>query len=277
MPSREESRFDETYPAICRLFAREAAVADKVVGVRQRLTEGKGGLHRIKGSAREDGADEIHGGAGFVASVVTHLQPIAVMLGDRIEPVVQAMERQIVGRKDEHVIGQMTKTVETGEKLTQRVAIWFVVEHADMRGDARQHLIASDHDVGILAIEARVFYYEPEGDPLRLFLNSLERFRHLPDDVLALPSHNLPFRGLHDRLNAIAEHHHDRLEMSWDACATPRSGVELSAVLFNRRLDPMQASFVLGETLAHANYLVADGRLAKQPTPDDRIHFIRAD
>ena len=65
--------------------------------------------------------------------------------------------------------------------------------------------------------------------------------------------------------------------MSWEACATPQSGVELSAVLFNRRLDPMQASFALGETLAHANYLVADGRLEKQAAPDNGIQFRRAD
>ena len=41
----------------------------------------------------------------------------------------------------------------------------------------------------------------PEASPLRQFLDSNKRFLDLPNDVRVLPSHNLPFSGLHARIN----------------------------------------------------------------------------
>ena len=105
--------------------------------------------------------------------------------------------------------------------------------------------------------------------PARLLLTSFDRFRHVPDDGLVLPSHNLPFHGRHDRLDAITDHHRGRLE----ACAIPRTVVELIAAIFSRRLDSMQTAFALGETLAHAKYLVGDGELAREVSADEVFRF----
>ncbi|MBI3724204.1 MBL fold metallo-hydrolase [bacterium] len=41
-------------------------------------------------------------------------------------------------------------------------------------------------------------------------LASLERLRSLPRDVLVLPGHGAPFRGLHARLDEIRSHHEER-------------------------------------------------------------------
>jgi len=44
------------------------------------------------------------------------------------------------------------------------------------------------------------------------YLRSLGKFRDaLPPDTLVLPSHNLPFRGVHRRIDQLAAHHHARL------------------------------------------------------------------
>ncbi len=53
-----------------------------------------------------------------------------------------------------------------------------------------------------------------------------------------LPAHNLPFRGQHDRLDAIAAHHRDRLEVAVEACAEPRTAAELIGAIFPRRAMP---------------------------------------
>jgi glyoxylase-like metal-dependent hydrolase (beta-lactamase superfamily II) len=174
------------------------------------------------------------------------------------------------------------RRVVQGDEITIGGRIWRVVtggghspEHASLWCEDANVLISGDQVLPRITSNVSVFYYEPDGDPLRLFLTSFDRFRHLPDDVLVLPSHNLPFHGLHDRLDAIDEHHRVRLDAAWEACAAPTSGVELISAIFSRKLDSMQAAFALGETLAHANYLISDGRMARQRTADDRIRYLR--
>ena len=49
---------------------------------------------------------------------------------------------------------------------------------------------------------------EPEEEE---FLDSIVRFRDLPADTLALPSHGKPFTGVHRRIEQLQEHHRDRL------------------------------------------------------------------
>ena len=171
-----------------------------------------------------------------------------------------------------------------GDEITIGGRIWRVItggghspEHASLWCEDANVLISGDQVLPRITSHVGVPYYEPDGDPLRQFLASFDRFRHLSEDVLVLPSHNLPFHGLHDRLDAITEHHRERLELAFEACAEPRTAVELIGAIFTRRrLDAMQTSFALGETLAHTNYLVADGRLARERTADGGIRFVRA-
>jgi len=103
-----------------------------------------------------------------------------------------------------------------------------------------------------------------EPDPLARFLETLDALRVLPTDTLVLPSHGLPFRGLHERLDALCEHHEDRLRAVRDACDEPRTASDLFAVLFGRRMDAQQMSFALGEALAHADHLVGRGELVRE-------------
>jgi hypothetical protein len=78
-----------------------------------------------------------------------------------------------------------------------------------------------------------------------------------------LPSHGLPFRGLHHRLSALVQHHDARLAEAADALIEPRTGAELIPVLFRRELDTHQLGFAIGETLAHLNFLEAEGRAVR--------------
>ena len=169
-----------------------------------------------------------------------------------------------------------------GDEVTIGGRIWRVItggghspEHTCLWCEDANVLISGDQVLPRITSHVSVFYYEPHGDPLRRFLASFDRFRHLPHDVLVLPSHNLPFRGLHDRLDAIAAHHRDRLEMTHAACAEPRTAAELIGAIFSRPLDAIQTTFAFGETLAHTNYLVSDGHLLREQASGGQIRFVR--
>ena len=91
-----------------------------------------------------------------------------------------------------------------------------------------------------------------------------------------LPSHGLPFRGLHARLDALRAHHDARLAETLDALGEPRTAAELIPVLFRRALDTHQLSFAIGEALAHLNYLEAAGSITRTLDADGVERFRKA-
>jgi hypothetical protein len=93
-------------------------------------------------------------------------------------------------------------------------------------------------------------------------------------ETLVLPSHGLPFHGLHARLDMLRTHHDDRLAETVDALAEPRTGVDLIPVLFRRQLDTHQLAFAIGEVLAHLHLLESDGAVART-TGDGGVHRFR--
>jgi glyoxylase-like metal-dependent hydrolase (beta-lactamase superfamily II) len=103
---------------------------------------------------------------------------------------------------------------------------------------------------------------DPMADPLGLFLASIRRYRDLPEDVLVLPSHGMPFRGAHARVAQLEAHHAERLDALVKACtAAPKSAADLLEVLFRRKLDSSQIFFAMGESIAHVHHLLYAGRL----------------
>ena len=56
-----------------------------------------------------------------------------------------------------------------------------------------------------------VYPIEPEADALGRYLHSLERFDALDAATRVLPSHGLPFSGVHGRVRQLREHHAERL------------------------------------------------------------------
>jgi glyoxylase-like metal-dependent hydrolase (beta-lactamase superfamily II) len=70
-------------------------------------------------------------------------------------------------------------------------------EHLSLFSKELNTVIAGDMLLSTISTNVSVWSIDPEGDPLRLFLDSIARYRELPDDVLVLPSHGKPFRGAH--------------------------------------------------------------------------------
>mgnify|MGYP001378663275 CR=1 FL=1 len=150
-------------------------------------------------------------------------------------------------------------------------------EHASLYCAELGVLIAGDQVLPKITTNVSVWPIEPMANSLQWFLDSIAKFRALPADTLVLPSHGLPFRGLHARIDQLVAHHDERLDALRSACAVDegRHGVELVPVLFpGKALDEHQFVFALGETLAHLHCL--EGRLqAERLVGADGVHRFR--
>lgn len=137
-------------------------------------------------------------------------------------------------------------------------------EHAALYCEPMGVLISGDMVLPRISTNVGVWGFNPQGNPLRQFLDSLGRYLELPEGTLVLPSHGLPFRSMHARIAQLQEHHRLRLAELEEACAQPRTAADVLATLFRRELDIHQMFFAMGEAMAHLHYLLAEGRLAAE-------------
>jgi glyoxylase-like metal-dependent hydrolase (beta-lactamase superfamily II) len=144
-------------------------------------------------------------------------------------------------------------------------------EHMSLYCEALNVVIAGDMLLSTISTNVSVWSIDPEGDPLRLFLDSIARYRELPADVLVLPSHGKPFRGAHARVAELEAHHRARFaELKHELAKGARSAADLLPVLFRRPLDAHQTFFAMGEAIAHLHYLYYAGE-AKRASGADGI------
>ena len=147
-------------------------------------------------------------------------------------------------------------------------------EHMALHCAQQSILISGDMVVPRISTNVSVFESEPEGDPLLLYMQSLERLRQLPSETLVLPSHGRPFKGLHRRIDQLQAHHHDRLAELMAACANASlSGMDAVEVMFARDLDAYQLPFALGEAVAHLHTLWHQGQLKRTCDADGVYRF----
>ncbi|WP_332609146.1 MBL fold metallo-hydrolase [Achromobacter sp. ESBL13] len=150
-------------------------------------------------------------------------------------------------------------------------------EHASLYSPDLNVLISGDMVLPRISTNVSVFDYEPDANPLPLYLRSLDGYAGLPRDALVLPSHGRPFKGLHERIAQQHEHHRDRLAEVLEACAAqPRSTTDILPVLFKRKLDLHQLTFAMGEALAHLHALYFEGKLRRATGDDGIVRFTAA-
>ena len=145
-------------------------------------------------------------------------------------------------------------------------------EHIALYCEETNVLLGGDMMLPRISTNVSVHADEPEADSLRLFLDSIARFRELPADVLALPSHGKPFTGVHRRIEQLEEHHRDRLAELLAGCRErPLSAADGVPIMFKRALDLHQLTFAMGETIAHLHLLWHAGQL-RRTRGDDGIY-----
>ena len=137
-------------------------------------------------------------------------------------------------------------------------------EHIALYCDELHALVGGDMMLPRISTNVSVHAGEPDANPLRLFLDSIERFLELPEDTLGLPSHGKPFTGVHRRVGQLQEHHRDRLAEMLAACTEqPHTAAEALPIMFKRPLDLHQMTFAMGETVAHLHLLRFAGQLKR--------------
>jgi glyoxylase-like metal-dependent hydrolase (beta-lactamase superfamily II) len=125
-------------------------------------------------------------------------------------------------------------------------------------------LFAADEVLAKITPNVSVWPVDPDGDPLGLYLRSLSEIKAaIPDDVLVVPGHQLPFYGLHMRCDELVAHHEARCAAIFEACRTKaRSASDLVPVLFSHiQLDAHQMGFAFSEVMAHVNFMLRRGEL----------------
>lgn len=195
---------------------------------------------------------------GFPPELLRMVEARGNIYAKRISPVPVSFHRIAAGERI--VIG--------GREWRVIVGAGHAPEHACLYCAEAGVLISGDQILPKITPIVGVWASEPDADPLGQYIGSLDQFRDLPEEVLVLPSHGLPFRGLHARLDELAHHHDSRLARTVDACRQPVTGLELLRALFTRPLDDQQTMFALSESLAHANYLIARGEIRRESRPD---------
>jgi len=137
-------------------------------------------------------------------------------------------------------------------------------EHACLVDEAGGVIIAGDQVLPRITSNVSLSVSEPEGDPLGDWLASIAKLRTLGDDLLVLPSHGEPFRGLHARLDALDQGHQMLLDALHAHLSEPRRAVDCFTVLFGRQIDEGVFGLATGESMAHLRRLEVEGRAVRE-------------
>ena len=175
------------------------------------------------------------------------------------------------------------RRLQDGDEVTIGDHIWRVVvgnghspEHACLYCPELKVLISGDQVLPRISSNVSVFPTEPDGDPLTDWLTSLARIKtQVPDDVLVLPAHNAPFKGLHARLDHLINGHERGLDRLLKSLATPKRSIDVFGALFARPIGPDLLGMATGESLAHLNCLVERG-LAVRERDEQGVNWYRA-
>lgn len=161
------------------------------------------------------------------------------------------------------------RRMQDGEHLAIDGADWEIVvgrghspEHACLYNADQNIVISGDQVLPTISSNVSVYPTEPHANPLQDWIDSLSAMKNrLPDDVLVLPAHGKPFRGAHERLDELIEEHMTGLSKLYDLCDEPRRAVDVFPALFKSKISDGNLIMATGESIAHLNYLLADGSL----------------
>jgi len=174
------------------------------------------------------------------------------------------------------------RRLQDGDRLTIGPCAWTVVtgnghspEHACLLNARDGLLIAGDQVLPRISSNVSLSVTEPEGDPLGDWLSSIDKLLALPEDVLVLPAHGEPFRGLHTRLTALRDEHLGQLDALAGHLAEPRRAVDCFGLLFSRAIGEDALPLASGEALSHLRHLEVTGRAVREVS-DDAIWWYRA-
>lgn len=170
------------------------------------------------------------------------------------------------------------RRLQEGDVLDLGGNLWSIVigsghspEHACLINDAASIMIAGDQILPKISSNVSINVTEPEANPLGDWLASIDKLLNLPDDLLVCPAHGEPFHGIHTRLKALRDEHHERLDKVASSLAEPKRAVDCFTMLFNRPIGEHNRELATGEAHAHLRFLERDGRARRVVV--DGVHW----
>ena len=178
-----------------------------------------------------------------------------------------------------HALPDSFRRLSDGDSFTIGAHAWRVIvgrghspEHACLLCEDLDLLISGDQVLPRISSNVSVFPTEPDADPLADWLTSLAQLRAaLGDQLLVLPAHGEPFRGLHARIDRLIGGHQIGLtRLRRSLAAGPKRAIDVFGALFARPIDGKGdlLGMATGESLAHINHLVARGEASCETGAD---------
>lgn len=148
-------------------------------------------------------------------------------------------------------------------------------EHVCLYDAQRKILIAGDQLLPGITSNIMVTPFEPDGNPVQWWLDSMARLRQLDPHTLVLPSHQGVFYGLRERCDEIVAHHMREFALIREhlRAHAQATAADIMAVLFPKLRGPMDQLMALGETLAHLNWLRLAGELQRTRADNNIDYF----
>ena len=210
--------------------------------------------------------DRFYRGAGFSPGDMTRYHEMFGMFGKYVSHIPESYHRLQAG--DRFQVGSNQWQVLIGRGHSPEHACLFCAE--------LNLLISGDQLLPTISSNVSVYPTEPGADPLGDWLTSLQRLKaSIPADVLVLPAHGRPFRGAHARLDAMIAEHNEGLDKLQELCREPKRAIDVFSVLFKSEINKNNLIMATGESIAHLNYLLAQGCLQVE-TDRDGINWYHA-
>lgn len=145
-------------------------------------------------------------------------------------------------------------------------------EHLSLYCEELDLLISGDQVLPGITSNVSVSPTNAEASPLTDWYESHDKIHQLvPDTVTVLPSHELPFKGLHERLDEVIAHHDERIDEIYETCKTPKTAQEITRTIFRRDLEPFQNFLAVGEAIAHLHKMMEDDKIER--TLDNGVYL----
>ncbi len=185
--------------------------------------------------------------------------------------VRNGMERALAGRaalkmRADLALPEEMLALRAGERVelgAGTVRVLHAPGHADhqivLHDEGRAVLFAADHLM--LGLTPNIGRW-PESDPQPLdrYLKSISGLRGL-DATLVLPGHGPLFHNLASRIDELARHHEERLDLMRGALGEGlQTSFVVSRKVFRYTLSLYERCFALTETLAHLEHLASQGK-----------------
>ncbi len=198
------------------------------------------------------------------------------------DPVSEEGDRSETSARDRNKVAlpRQFHRLRDGSSLRIGGRAWHVVvgcghspEHACLHCPELGVMISGDQILPRITPNVSVLPTEPNSDPLREWFESLERLRLLPAETFVLPAHNLPFYGLHQRIDYLRRHHIQQLRLLYRAAHREHSVAKLMRKQFGNRPQGFAIYLAVGECLAHLHFLCSEGRLRRRVNAEGQHFF----